>query len=191
MSLPKNQMEHVFGTERHKDNILSITSTCRILLPLSWVWCRFKNPLFTPSTVNFGLTFDKCTLGNLDDIWLHPWPSAVTRDPCWRYADILGPLDVMKPIIEEDVGLDLGENGAFGSPIHEEGLIDCQPPFTKGFDGTDAHVTAATGSHQVSANRGILLAELLTHLPKMHGKCLQWTLESTQELMVWEWMKRR
>lgn len=90
----------------------------------------------------------------------------------------------MKAIVKEDVGLDLGEERALGSPVHEEGFVNRQPPFPEGLDSTDAHITAAAGSHQVGANRGILLAELLAHLPKMHGKCLQWTLETTQGLEV-------
>lgn len=90
----------------------------------------------------------------------------------------------MKPIIKENVRLDLGEDGAFGSPIHEESLVDGQTPFPERFDGSDAHVPAAARCHQVGADGGLSLAKLLTHLPKVHGKSLQGTLEGQQD--SWE-----
>lgn len=90
----------------------------------------------------------------------------------------------MKPIIKENVRLDLGEDGALGSSIHEESLVDGQTPFPKRLDGSDAHVPAAAGCHQVGADGGFFLAELLTHLPKVHGKSLQGTLEAQQD--SWE-----
>lgn len=90
----------------------------------------------------------------------------------------------MKPIIKENVRLDLGEDGALESSIHEESLVDGQTLFPKRLDGSDAHVPAAAGCHQVGADGGFFLAELLTHLPKVHGKSLQGTLEAQQD--SWE-----
>lgn len=111
-------------------------------------------------------------------------PSAAGRDPGRGYAHILSPLDVMKAVIKENVGLDLGEDGALGSPIHEESLVNGQTPLPERLDGSDAHVPATTGSHQVGADGGFFLAELLAHLPKVHGKSLQGTLEAQQD--TWE-----
>jgi len=111
-------------------------------------------------------------------------PSAVGRDPGRGYAHILSPLDVMKAIIKENVGLDLGKDGALGSPIHEESLINGQTPLPECFDGSDAHVPATTGSHQVGADGGFFLAEHLADLPKVHGKSLHGTLEGQQHLGV-------
>lgn len=113
-------------------------------------------------------------------------PSAAGGDPGRGYTHILSPLDVMKPVIKENVGLDLGKDGALGSPVHEESLVDGQTPFAECLEGSDAHVPAAAGSHQVGANGGIFLAELLAYLPKVHGKRLQRTLEAQQN--TWEWV---
>lgn len=90
----------------------------------------------------------------------------------------------MEPIIKENVRLDLGEDGALGSPIHEESLIDGQTPFPESLDGPDAHVPAAAGCHQIGADGGPLLAKLLTHLPQLHGKSLQGTLQAQHD--SWE-----
>lgn len=90
----------------------------------------------------------------------------------------------MKPIIKENVRLDLGEDGALGSPIHEESLVDGQTPFPERLDGSDAHVPATAGCHQIGADGRFFLAELLTYLPEVHGKSLQGTLEAQQD--SWE-----
>lgn len=90
----------------------------------------------------------------------------------------------MKPIIKENVRLDLGEDGALGSPVHEESLVDGQTPFPECFDGSDAHVPATAGCHQVRADGRLLLPKLLTNLPQVHGKSLQGTLEAQQD--SWE-----
>lgn len=112
-------------------------------------------------------------------------PSAAGGDPGRGYAHILSPLDVMKAVIKENVGLDLGEDGALGSPVHEESLVDGQTPLSERLDGSDAHVPAAAGSHHVGTDGGFFLAELLADLPKVHGKSLQGTLEAQQD--TWEW----
>lgn len=91
----------------------------------------------------------------------------------------------MKAIIKENVGLDLREDGALGSPIHEESLVDGQTPLLERLDGSDAHVSATAGGHQVGADGRFFLAELLADLPKVHGKSLQGTLEAQQD--TWEW----
>lgn len=87
----------------------------------------------------------------------------------------------MKAIIKENMGLDLGEDGAFRSPIHEEGLVDGQTPFPERLDGSDAHVSAAAGGHQVGADGALLTVELLVYLPQVHGKGFHGTLEAQQD----------
>lgn len=90
----------------------------------------------------------------------------------------------MKAIVKENVGLDLGEDGALGSPIHEESLINGQTPLPERLDGSDAHVPTTAGSHQVGTDGRFFLAELLAYLPKVHGKSLQGTLEAQKD--SWE-----
>lgn len=107
--------------------------------------------------------------------------SAARGDPCRGHTHILSPLDVMKAIIEENMWLDLSKNGALGSPIHEEGFIDGQTPFPECLDGSDAHVPATAGCHQVGANGGLLLTELLAHIPQVHGKGFYGTLQTHQD----------
>lgn len=156
------------------------------------------SPCFYPLSLRFAC----CTLGDLSlstrnfaSNWPSPlfcWeggllacsPSAAGGDPGRGYPHILSPLDVMKPIIKENVRLDLGEDGALGSPIHEESLVDGQTPLPECLDGSDAHVPAAAGCHQVGTDGGLLLAKLLAHLPEVHGKSLQGTLEAQQD--IWE-----
>lgn len=87
----------------------------------------------------------------------------------------------MKAVIKENMGLDLSKDGTLGSSIHEEGFIDGQTPFPECLDGSDAHVPATAGCHQVGANGGLLLAELLAYLPQVHGKGFHGTLQTHQD----------
>lgn len=107
--------------------------------------------------------------------------SAARGDPCRGHTHILSPLDVMKAIIKENMGLDLSKNGTLGSPIHEKGFIDGQTPFPECLDGSDAHVPATASCHQVGPNGGFLLAEFLAYLPQVHGKGFHGTLQTYQD----------
>lgn len=156
---------------------------CSHPLFLRFVCCRSGNPSLSTKRFTFNWPSPLCCW---EEGLLACSPSAAGGDPGRGYTHILSPLDVMKPIVKENVGLDLGKDGALGSPVHEESLVNGQTPFSERLDGSDAHVPAAAGSHQVGADRGFFLAELLAHLPKVHGKSLQGTLEAQQD--TWEWV---
>lgn len=148
-----------------------------LLLSLRFAWYRLGNPSLSHPRFVFNWPSPLCCW---EGGQLPCSPSAAGGDPGRGYTHIPSSLDVMKPIVKENVGLDLGKDGALGSPVHEESLVNFQTPFPECLDGSDAHVPAAAGGHQVGADGGFFLAEFLAHLPKVHCKSLQGTLEAQQ-----------
>ena len=92
-------------------------------------------------------------------------------------AQLPRPLDVEHLVVEVDVRLDLLQQGPFGGPGQEEGLVDLQPPGPQGLEHAGPAAGGAAGRHQVGADGTVHALVLGVELPLQLAEGLQETLQ--------------